>query len=398
MSTVVAGSVGAAVVSSTYTSTSAPAAAQSARKPKPLMKLGSGGGGTEEGLAFLARHSATHTNAGPPRTIPGVGWDLDDARRKFDLCAKYGITYEACHLPLGSGEYYTEVRRGATPDKNLPGISEIPMPNIMLGRSPGRDREIEQLQQMITVAGKTGIRVLHYNATILPVLRIRTEAVDVDERTVDPKRGNATYSTWDYEEAVRRGWDKELTLAGVVDVDEMYARITYLLDRIVPVAEENRIKLACHIPDPPVAAGYRGITRWNSPDIVAGIKRFAQLYTSPAHGFNFCVGSVAEGLKNPKEEIHPILRWVGERKQIHNVHLRNIKGGWNRFQEVYPDNGDMNFVHVMRTLRDVGYDGMIQPDHLPYHTDDPGSRQGFAFALGYIRALIQTMEDEAELT
>lgn len=126
----------------------------------------------------------------------------------------------------------------------------------------------------------------------------------------------------------------------------------------------------------------------------AGIKRFAQLYDSPWHGFNFCIGSIAEGLKNPKTEIMPIIKWTGERNQIFNVHLRNIKGGWNNFQEVYPDNGDMNFLHVVRALRDVGFSGMVMPDHVPHHAEEEGTLQAFSFSYGYIKALIQAVSDE----
>lgn len=170
------------------------------------------------------------------------------------------------------------------------------------------------------------------------------------------------------------------------------------MDRLIPVAEEYGIKLANHIADPPTPSGFRGITRWNSPDVIEGIKRFADLYDSPSHGFNLCVGSVAEGLVNPREEVLPVIEWLGNRKQIFNVHLRNIKGGWNNFQEVYPDNGDMDFAQVIRALRDVGYDGMVMPDHMPVH-DDPNSMwQAFAFGYGYIKALIQAVGSESTVS
>ena len=64
--------------------------------------------------------------------------------------------------------------------------------------------------------------------------------------------------------------------------------------------------------------------------------------------------------------------------------------------ETYPDNGDMNFIKVMRTLRDVGYDGMVMPDHVPFHPDPASSDQAFTFAYGYIRAIIQMLEMEAQ--
>jgi len=319
---------------------------------------------SRENLEFLARHGVYHMDPGAPRFIDGVGWDIGDAQRQVEEARKHGITVQAFHLPLSSA-----------------GIDRVVVPNVMLGRSPERDREIEMLQQMIEVAGRAGVPMLLYNTIILPILRTG--------RTVDPARGNASYSTWNYGEAVRRGMHEEPITGGGADVDEIYERITYLLDRLLPVAEEYRVRLGNHIADPPAPAGYRGVTRWNSPDVFAGIQRFAQLYDSEYHGFNLCLGSTAEGLRDPRTEIIPIIEWIGARRQIFNIHLRNIKGGWNDFQEVYPDNGDMDFVEVVRTLRKVGYDGMLMPDHVPQHEADGARDQGFAFAYGHTKAILQ---------
>lgn len=342
-------------------------AIKSGQKPM-LMKVGCQHGGTgKRNLEFLARHGVFHMDGGSPKTIKGVGWDLDDSMAKREACERYGISLDAYHLPLTSA-----------------GIQRVSTPNIMLGKSPERDREIEMIQQMISVAAKTGVGSLLYNTTIHPVLRTG--------RTIDPNRGNASYSTWDYKKALAE--NRPNTIAGEVSIDEIYERITYLLDRILPVAEEYNVRLANHIADPPTPVGFRGITRWNSPDVFQGIKRFAQLYNSPSHGFNLCLGSTAEGLKDPKKEILPIIKWVGERKQIFNIHLRNIIGGWGHFQEVYPDNGDMDFAQVIRALRDVGYDRMVMPDHIPHHEDRSSGLQGHAFAFGYIKALIQAIGGE----
>ena len=363
--TIAAGSIGASVLS--------PMESLAEVKPTPkkvLMKVGcQSGGTTDANLQLKGRCGVYNIDGGSPKYIPNVGWDLEDSLKMRESCEKYGISLDAYHWPLSSA-----------------GIDKVLFPNVMLGKSPQRDREIDMLNQMIMVAGKTGIKVLNYNTTILPVLRTG--------KTLDPKRGNAEYSTWNLEEALKRNDPK--TIAGDVDIDQMFERITYLLDRTLPVAKEYNVKLANHIADPPAPVGYRGITRWNSPDVFEGIKRFAQLYDSKYHGFNFCIGSIAEGLKDPKNDIIPIIRWAGERNQIFNIHLRNIKGGWGNFQEVYPDNGDMNFLQVVRELREVGFDGMVMPDHVPYHKDPVANWQSFAFCYGYIKGLIQAVTEEAE--
>jgi len=332
---------------------------------KVLMHVGCQTGGTTvKNLELKARHGVYNIDGGMPEYVPGKGWSLEDSLRKREACEKYGIKLDAYHLPLTSA-----------------GIDKVIFPNIMLGKSPARDREIEQVQQMIMVAGKTGVHLLNYNTTILPVLRTG--------RTIDPKRGNAQYSTWVYEEAIKK--NEGLTEAGVVTADDMFERIKYLIDRIVPVAEEYKVMLGNHIADPPTHVGYRGITRWTSPDVFAAMKRFAALSDSPYHGFNFCIGSIAEGLKDPKKEILEIIKYFGDRKKIFNIHLRNIKGGWDNFQEVYPDNGDMDFYEVLKALQAVGYQYMVMPDHVPSHPDDPTHEQAFAFCYGYIKAMLQAI-------
>ena len=360
----VSGAVGYAAISgSSIFACSSPSPEESNQHSENVgMYVGCQHGGTgKSNLEFLARHGVYHMDGGAPNLIEGVGWDLKDSLKKKADCEAYGVHLDAYHMPLSSA-----------------GIERVAMPSIMLARSPERDKEIEILKQMIQVAGDSGVNLLLYNTTILPILRTG--------RTTDPTRGNAKYSTWKYDEAIKENPD--LIIGEEVAIDEIYDRIRYLLDAILPVAEKHQVKLGNHIADPPTTPGYRGITRWNSPDVFEGIKRFAQLYDSPYHGFNLCLGSTAEGLKNPEREIYPIIRWLGEREQIFNIHLRNIKGGWNDFMEVYPDNGDLDFFEIIKTLKAVNYQGMIMPDHIPRHDDPASGLQGHAFAFGYIKALI----------
>jgi len=99
-------------------------------------------------------------------------------------------------------------------------------------------------------------------------------------------------------------------------------------------------------------------------------------------------------LQEPGREILDVIRYFGARRKIFNVHFRNIRGGFLNFQETFPDDGDVNMIAAMRAYKEVGYDGMIMPDHVPKIAGDPGGRQAFAFAFGYIQALIQLMKQE----
>jgi mannonate dehydratase len=122
---------------------------------------------------------------------------------------------------------------------------------------------------------------------------------------------------------------------------------------------------------------------------VDGLKRFLDIVPSPYHGLNFCQGTVAEMLKEPGKEIYEVIRYFGSRGKIFNVHFRNIKGGFLSFQETFPDDGDVDMLRALRVYKEVGYDGMIMPDHAPHIEGDTGSALAFAFAFGYIQALLQ---------
>ena len=110
--------------------------------------------------------------------------------------------------------------------------------------------------------------------------------------------------------------------------------------------------------------------------------------------FSCAWGQRLKGLKNPATEVLPIVKYLGERGKIHQVHMRNIRGGLYNFAEVYPDEGEMDFLKIMRILRDVQFSLSICPDHMPSHPDDPGKLQAYAFGYGYINALIHAVNSE----
>jgi mannonate dehydratase len=124
-----------------------------------------------------------------------------------------------------------------------------------------------------------------------------------------------------------------------------------------------------------------------------GLKRFVAIKESAYHGLNFCQGTVSEQLEKPGEQIFDVIRYFGSRKKIFSVHFRNIEGGFLNFRETFIDNGSVDMLKAMRVYKEVGYDGMMMPDHVP-RIAGIGNDQGFAFAFGYIKALIAAVSAE----
>jgi mannonate dehydratase len=334
---------------------------------KPRMKLGTqfGSGPSDETLRVLAALGVNHICSGLPSRSLDEHWSVEGLTKLKERVESFGLELLMVPLPLSSSP-----------------IERAENPAIMLGKSPERDREIDQICQMIRNLAQTGIPSVKYNLTILGVPRTSPTT----------GRGGALYSTFNYDLAKQGA---TLTEAGPVTADMMWERITYFLERVVPVAEEYKVKMACHPHDPgmPREAGFRGVHRVLGS--VEGLKRFIEIHPSPFHGLNFCQGTVSEMLERPGEEIFDVIRYFGERRKIFNVHFRNIHGHFLNFQETFPDNGDVNMVKAMRIYKEVGYDGMIMPDHAPRIEGDTDQKQAFAFEYGYIRALLQAVENEA---
>lgn len=337
--------------------------------PTPvLMKLGDQTSPTNEvHLKYLARYSVRNICGYPQIEGDRLYATVDELKRMTDMATKYDISIDCIAPPFLASSF----------------IDREKHPAIMLAQSPERDRDIEQLQTLIRNCAQAGIPSIKYNMSILGVLR--TGRI--------PGRGDSLDHYWDLAKTTPR---EPLTKAGKVDGDAFWERITYFLDRVIPVANEYKIRMACHPQDPGVPPeGYMGVNRVLGT--VEGLKKFITIQESPYHGLNFCQGTVSEMLHDPKTEIFDVIRYFGTRKKIFNVHFRNIRGRRDSFVEVFPDEGDIDFVKAIKVYREVGYPYMLMPDHVPLAAEnaDPGSLQSFAFCYGYIRGLIQFIQSAA---
>jgi mannonate dehydratase len=353
---------GASVMNS---STALPQDSNGSASRKGLMKVGTQHGSSDDILEVLCSLGVNNICSSLPSAKMDAAWSVEGLTKLRERVESYGIHLDMIPLPLSSAY-----------------ITKAELPSIMMAKSPERDRDIDNVCQMIRNASRAGIPALKYNMSILGV--VRTEST--------PGRGRSRYSTFVYDKAKQ---EPPLTEAGPVNPDAYWERITYFLDRVVPVAAEYKTRIACHPHDPgmPYDKGYRGVhTALGSVD---GLKKFLSIKENPYHGLNFCQGTVSEMLQDPGKEILDVIRHFGSRKKIFNVHFRNIKGKFLNFQETYIDNGDVDMLKAMRVYKEVGYDGMLMPDHVPKVAADPKGYQAFAYTFGYIKALIAAVNAEA---
>ncbi|MFN0123221.1 MAG: mannonate dehydratase [Blastocatellia bacterium] len=328
------------------------------------MKVGHQHDHSDQMLTLMSALGVNNICSGMPSEKFDEAWSVENLTKFRERVEKYGIKLECVPLPLSS-RYITRAEN----------------PNIMLGKNPERDREIDNILQMIRNAARAGIPMLKYNMSILGV--VRTEPTK--------GRGGAEYSTFSYAKGKQ---DPPLTEAGPVNDDVYWERIDYFLKRVMPVADEYKMPLACHPHDPgmPRDKGWRGVhTVLGSFD---GLKKFISLSPSKNHGINFCQGTVSEMLRKPGEEIFDVIRYFGSRGRIFNVHFRNIQGGFLDFRETFIDDGDVDMLRAMRVYKEIGYAGMLMPDHVPHIAGDPRGVSAFAYTFGYIKALLAAVAAE----
>jgi len=264
------------------------------------------------------------------------------------------------------------------------GLGGRALKNQLLGL-PGRDREVANVCETIRRIGEV---YSDKSASESPVIII-DQRVTYWARTgwtgTARVRGRGGVLLHDFDAS--RDAHLQDAPAGSVSLDEVWERMAYLYERIVPVAEKADIRLATHPDDPPLPV-YRGAHQVLSS--VAGFKRLFDAFPSTHNGMLLCLGCMQEAGEDPLE----VIRYMGERDKIFYVHFRNVRGRVPHYTEVFPDEGDLNMLEAMRTLRDVGYAGFVVPDHhFLIEGDNEWNTISRAWQIGYIAALLQATEE-----
>jgi mannonate dehydratase len=238
----------------------------------------------------------------------------------------------------------------------------------------GRDEEIATVCALLENMGKLGIPVWCYEwMTDFNWLRTNMST---------PARGGSIVTSFDYGDVTT-----EPTELGPISEDELWVTLDYFLKKVVPVAEKCGVKLAMHPDDPPLSP-IRGVGRIMRS--VENFQRLLDLYQSPMNGITLCQGNFTL----MTDDLPSVIRHFG--KKIFFVHFRDVKGTPSRFEETWHDAGKTDMLACMRTYRDIGFDGVLRPDHVPTVEGDSNEHAGYSafgrlYAIGYIRGLRQAV-------
>ena len=327
---------------------------------------------TDEKLRFAAQIGASGVQMNNP-ILPGeTHWEEQHVRALVEKTEAAGLRFEAIeNVPT---HFYDKV---------------------MLGLE-GRDEQLENYISTIRAVARAGVPVLGYH--FMPNSVWRTAKLT-------PTRGGAGATQFDQaavdavadSEELRKfmptslGRQSSMPVFGkdgpVVTEDQMWANYAYFIKAVLPVAEEEGIRLALHPDDPPVPM-LGGVARlFYRP---SGFRRAYELSGgSDAWALDLCLGCCSE-MVGGKANVTEMIEFFAPRGRIAYIHFRDVQGTVPNFTECFIGDGNFDPAEVMLLLARHGFEGFLLDDHVPHMDGDSSwNHRGRAHAIGYMQGLIR---------
>ena len=257
------------------------------------------------------------------------------------------------------------------------------MPEVTLNL-PGRDAKIEEYKQYLRNLSKAGIYYTTY-------AHMGNGIWSSDPETT---RGGAPARAFKMETAkgkwIDKTFEQPLSHGRKFTKEELWENYTYFIKQVVPVAEETGVRIGIHPDDPPVPE-LGGVPRCIFGNF-DGYVRALEIANSPNIGVCLCCGTWMEGGKGMGKDVFEAARAFAKMGKLWKIHFRNVTAPIPYFVETYVDDGYTDMKKLMRTLVDVDFRGILIADHVPRMVGD--SRTGWAYSIGYIKALYDMARDE----
>ena len=290
-----------------------------------------------------------------------------------------------------------ELMAGLVTDMRTEGLELAALENFsprfwsdILLDGPDKARQMEGMKRLVRDAGRAGVPCIGYNFSIAGVwgwtrdryarggalsVGFDADAIDADTPIPDGVVWNMRY----------RPARPDAAPVAVTN-EELWDRLAAFLTEMVPVAAEAGVRLAAHPDDPPAESLRRTARLVNDP---GKYDRLLGIVDHPANAVELCLGSIQE---MPTGDVYDRVRTLARRGAIGYIHFRNVRGKVPRYHETFIDDGDIDMAEIVRILRDEGFDGVMVPDHTPELDCGAPWHAGMAYALGYMRALVNNAD------
>lgn len=241
----------------------------------------------------------------------------------------------------------------------------------------GRDEEIDVVCALLESMGKLNIPVWCYEWM--------TDFNWVRTNLSTPSRGGSVVTSFNADDV-----PQDITSNPPISEEALWENLEYFLKRVLPVAENAGVKLSMHPDDPPITP-IRGVSRIMRT--IENYQRLLELVPSPMNTITLCQGNFTL----MTDDLPAAIRKFG--KAISFVHFRDVKGVPEHFEETWHDAGKTDMLACMKAYRDIGFDGVLRPDHVPTVEGDSNDNAGYSafgrlYAIGYIRGLREAVYAE----
>jgi mannonate dehydratase len=311
---------------------------------------------------------------------------VDHRQPRGDVFADEGSADETTTITVDEGvvpsvsDLVQARRRAEDAGVRLAGIQSLSYNvygKVMLGLD-GRETQIETIKQLLRNLGQAGIPILGYQWNPRGVVPMRTSR---SARI----RGGAQASAFDVDD-LTDPYEPVADLEREYTEAELWDNYEAFLEEVLPVAEEAGVRMALHPADPPTVEQLGGIPRLFRS--FEAFQRAMELVPSENHGLKLCLGCFSE---MPDTDVEEVIRHFGERDEIVFVHFRDVIGTWPSFTETFVDDEESNFdpLAAVRALEEVGFDGVVVPDHVPNVVGDTDwGHRGRAHATAFLNGLM----------
>jgi len=253
---------------------------------------------------------------------------------------------------------------------------------------PKKKVQIENLKQLIRNVGRAGIPIFGYNFSLAgvssrdigPYARGGALSVGMNGSVDETPIPNGMVWNMIYDENALDGSLPK------IDHEELWKRLKYFLNEIIPVAEAAGVKMAAHPDDPPMPYVRNTPRLVYQPDLY---QKLIDIKPSLSNNLEFCLGSIAEMTEGDVYEATDI---YSKQDKISYIHFRNITGKVPYYKEVFVDEGDIDMVKILKILKKNNFEGVLIPDHTPQMTCDAPWYAGMAYTMGYMKAIMNMVK------
>ncbi len=254
---------------------------------------------------------------------------------------------------------------------------------------PKKEQQIEGLKQTIRLLGEMGVAIMGYNFSLAGVYGRtigtygRGEAGGVGMEGFVDEEPMPDGMVWNMT------FDENATGTAQrtrISSDELWERLTYFLNELVPVAEEAGVQLAAHPDDPPVPRLRDTPRLVYQPDMY---QRLLDIVPSKASGLEYCLGTLAEMTEG---DIYEATEKYAAQQKIGYIHFRNVRGKVPDYREVFIDEGDIDMVRILEILKKHDFQGVLIPDHAPGMACSAPWYAGMAYSMGYMKSAMAALE------